>query len=397
MNRNVIKTGMALCLGAAMCFLGTGMHSESQAAAAAAATGAGSQTAGFRELGSALRLGYCQGESYYEFDEQFYYLVKGMEEYGLIPEVTEAGGFDEKVQSRELWQFLCSQNQEGWKVQFLPEAYMSLDAALDNGDGEVQAAKISSVAKKQKVDLLIIMGTRAGIAAKEASEKTPFMNFMAADPVGSGIVMDMGTSGIPGVWAQVDPDNFSRSISVMYDTFHPGTVGVVCADNEEAYIYSGARELEQFCQEKEVGILQEYVEDTFEEKNYREYVENLRSAHEKLASRVDVFILTTSLLEERDYPYVLEPFNEAGVPVYSINSVVDVEYGALMAAESSDYQNIGRFGADTIGRFLKGEKLEELNQVYQTAPFLVLNYTTAKRIGYQPDFTMLCSCSRIYH
>lgn len=346
------------------------------------------------ETNSPLQLGYCQSESYYEFDKQFYYLVKGLEEYGLISEVTKS--FDENVLSRDLWQFLSTQNQEGWKVHFVPEAYVSLDAFGETADNANQAEGLHMVMAQQGVELMLTMGTKAGIAAKQFAPKMPFMNFMAADPLSSGIVMDTGVSKSAGTWAMMDPENFTRSMSVMYDVFRPKTIGVVYSNNEEAYIYSGARELDSFCKETEVEVKREYVEDIFEEGDYNIYRDNLRDAHEKLAQQVDVFILTTTLLKEEDYDVVLEPFYETQVPVYSINSVEDVKYGALMAVEASDYQNIGRFGADTIKKIMAGEKLEEINQIYQTAPFLVLNYTTAKRIGYQPDFTMLYSASKIY-
>lgn len=341
-----------------------------------------------------LLLGYCQSDPYYEYDLQLYYLIKGLEEYGLIPRILEDGKISSDISSSQLWKYLSTLDQSQWGVQFAPEMFLSLDSGF-SGIKESEK-QMEELLKEQKIDMMITMGTKAGLAVKEQTE-TPLMNFMAADPVKAGIVDGTGFSGTPHVWAQVDPGNFTRSMEVMYDTFKPSEIGVIYADRDDAYVYSGAEELDHFCEEQQVEVSRVYVDDVFDEGEYDRYVREMRQAGETLAGSVDVFILTTSLLEKEDFPYVLEPFYEAGVPVYSINSIVDVEYGALMAVESSDYQNIGRFGADTLRKYISGTRLEKLNQVYQTAPFLVLNYTTAKRIGYRPDFDMLCSTSRIYH
>ena len=341
-----------------------------------------------------LLLGYCQSDPYYEYDLQLYYLIKGLEEYGMIPEILEAGEIGSDISSRELWRYVSSMDQRGWKVTFAPEVFLSLDTGADGANGPEK--QMETLLKEQKIDMMITMGTKAGLAVKEQTG-VPLMNFMAADPVKAGIVKGTNFSGSSSVWAQVDPGNFTRSMEVMYDTFTPTRIGVVYADRDDAYVYSGAEELDRFCEKQQVEVSRVYVDDVFDDGDYDHYVHEMRAAGEALAGSVDVFILTTSLLNQEDFPYVLEPFYEAGVPVYSINSIVDVEYGALMAVESSDYQNIGRFGADTLRKYTGGASLETLNQVYQTAPFLVLNYTTAKRIGYRPDFDMLCSTSRIYH
>jgi len=49
-----------------------------------------------------------------------------------------------------------------------------------------------------------------------------------------------------------------------------------------------------------------------------------------------------------------------------------------------------------LKRYINGEKLETLPQVYQTAPFLVINYDVARKIGYRPPFNLLLSANKIY-
>jgi len=342
-----------------------------------------------------LILGYCESDPYVEFDTQLYYLLMAMEEYDLISGVSDKLNSD--MPAREMWTIVSGINDPSWKIHFSPDVYVSLIESRYSSLSELgQYALIDGMIKKGNVNLMLTMGTSAGLTISALPSGTPLVNFVAADPFKSGIVANTETSEIPGRWAHVDVDAFGRTIQVMDDVFDPSSVGVVYADNSEAYIYSGADVLDAFCAEQGIEVHKQFVEDEFDEDQYELYVEQMHDAHAALAGQIDVYILTTSLLEAEDFDYVLSPLYDAGVPVYSINSSYDVECGALLAAEASDFPNIGRFGADTLRRYLEGEALESLSQIYQTAPFLVINYDTARRINYRPSFDMLLSASTIY-
>ena len=344
---------------------------------------------------SKLVLGYCESDPYVEFDIQLYYLLLGMEEYGLISDVAEL--LHDEMTASDMWTIVSIMNDPSWQVHFADDVYVSLIEHTYSGlSEEEQGLLIDSMIEEAGVNLMLTMGTSAGLTIAALPSGMPLVNFVAADPYKSGIVADTTTSGLANRWAHVDVDAFGRTIQVMDDVFNPSSVGVVYANNDEAYIYSGADVLDAFCAEHGITVHKQFVEDEFDEADYDLYVQQMHDAHAALAGQIDVYILTTSLLEEDDFEYVLSPLLDAGIPVYSINSSYDVECGALLAAEASDFPNIGRFGADTLRNYLNGAPLDALPQIYQTAPFLVINYDTARRIGYQPTFEMLLSASTIY-
>lgn len=342
-----------------------------------------------------LNIGYCEGESYYEFDYALYNLIYGLEEYGLIKNLPE--GMPVESNSRVIWKWICSQKQDGWGVRFIEDAFFSL---TDSEYGQMEEAEIieyiDQKVTKSDVSLMISMGTTAGLTTKALPSEIPMMCFAAADPVKSGIVANAQQSATPNVWAQIDSDGFKRTIKVMNDIFHPKKIGTVYANSEDAYIYSGVDVLDEFGKENNIEIIREFVEDPETSEQYDAYLDNLKNAYEKLAKEIDLFVLTTSLVDGDDFKDILKPFYDANVPVYSINSTEDVKFGALLAAESADYKNVGRFGADMIKRYISGEKLETLPQIYQTAPFLVINYDVARKIGYKPPFNLLLSANKIY-
>jgi ABC-type uncharacterized transport system substrate-binding protein len=344
-----------------------------------------------------IKLGYCQGESYYEFDYALNYLILAFEEKGMIGKLSKPLPYD--TLSRETWEFLKNEDQSSWQVQFAGGAYFSLDESEYTGFGEEKIAqKMLTAAQNEDVDVFIACGTMASLAAKQLSERCAVVSLAASDPVKSRIVARDDISETENVWAMTDPGAFNRSIMTMYDILQPKTVGVIYAGNDDAYIYSGADELDKFTVENGIEVKKRFVDDPegASEEETRKYYGEMTAAFEELSNEVDVFVMTTSLIETADMKDMFEPFYERNIPIYSINSTDDVKYGALMAIETSDYESIGYFTADTLAKYADGAKLSELPQIFQTAPFLTLNITAARRIGYKPDFKILLVASKIY-
>lgn len=341
-----------------------------------------------------LRIGYCEGEAYYEFDEQLYYLLRGMEEEGLLEGIIDSKAINENSSSKVIWNYVCKLDQSGWKVSMEPDSFINLSDAEYLEKKETQLTEeLRQKLKNQQIDLMITMGTTAGLVCKELTPDVEVMNYMAADPLNAGIIQDTNTSGVEGMWAHLDPDAFSRTLEIMNDILMPRKVGIVYADNEEAYIYSGASYVEEFCEKHNIAMERYYVDDDINEEEYGTYVQNMIKASENLAEKADVYLMTSSLLREKDYEKVLAPLYDKKIPVYSLNSTEDVRYGAMMAAESSDYENIGRFGANVMVEYTRGTPLKELEQVYKTAPSLYINYKAARRIRHCFDFTILRSAN----
>lgn len=334
-----------------------------------------------------LRIGYCQAGSYYEFDYEIYQIGRALAERGEI----SAPGLDELEQGADaylVWQALCSAESPYYEFDSM--------GFMDITSGDVDVAK---TIRERKIDLVITMGTGAGCEIRDKSD-VDYMNFIASDPVSSGITRSEESSGSSRAWAHVDVGVEKRALSVMDDIFSPKKIGIVYNDQDpEAYIYSGAASLDEFAKAGKREVVRAFVVDEFEDTKeaYEKYKAEMLSAHEKLAlSGIDTFVLTTSYLELEDMEEVLEPFVSRGIPVFSINSTEDVRCGALAAVEMIDYLNLGRFAADTLAAYRDGADLKDLPQLYSTAPFLVLNIDTCRRTGLKLPLDTLISASKIY-
>ena len=342
----------------------------------------------------AERIGYLQAESYYEFDYQIYEIASALDE-GIAAEAENGGSPVRGDPARKVWNRLCETSGD---FEFVPEAFVDLStAAWARLSEEEQAEKYKALMEENSVDLIITMGTAGGLFVKDSTE-IPYMNFLASDPVGSEIGAEF--SGSARGWAHVSVGIDDRALSVMHDIFRPKKIGIVYnMDDPESYIYSSASSVDAYAREHRVEVVRRSVSDDIDdtEEMYEEYKVAMLAAHQELADAgIDLYILTTSLLEPEDFAPVLEPFVEKGIPVFSVNSTEDVRYGATAAVEMCDYTNIGRFAAEAMHAWKAGESLDRISQIYDTAPFLVLNIDTLQRSGLRLSLDVLLSASEIY-
>lgn len=344
-----------------------------------------------------LRIGYCQAGEYYEFDYQIYQIGYALTEANDITcesfnDLKQGDSYD------EVWKALSSCKSDYY--EFGIDCCFDLTSPEFFGlSEEKMGEKLDKLINDKDIDLMITMGTVAGVMVKEYTE-VPYMNFMASDPVSSGITKASDYSGDYRAWANVNEGIELRAVSVMYDLFTPQKVGIVYdGGNPDAYVYSGAVIVDDFAAEHGIEVIKEYVSDEFEDTDeaYKNYFDEMKAAHERLAGQgIDLYILTTSYLELEDFYDALHPFMEHNIPVFSINSTEDVRCGALAAVEMIDYQNIGRFAADNLKKYHDGVSLRDLQQQYATAPFLVLNIDTMHETGVKLSYETLISSSKIY-
>ncbi|MBR5969317.1 MAG: hypothetical protein IK016_03105 [Lachnospiraceae bacterium] len=347
-----------------------------------------------------LRIGYCQAGGYYEFDYQLYQIGMALADTGDLS-APELMVLQQGDSAEDVWRALSLGKSE--RYVFVSDAFFDIASVEFTGtttaDEETLNRRLAQRIRQERIDLMITMGTSAGLAVKDCSE-VPYMNFIASDPVSSGIVEDADYSGDARAWAHVNDGVEERALTVMNDIFPCETLGIVySAEDPEAYVYSGAASVDEFAEVYGKTVLTEHVTDEFEDtpEAYQAYYDGMYEAHRKLAeSGVDLYILTTSLLELSDFYSVLQPFMEKGIPVFSINSTEDVRCGALAAVEMIDYRNIGYFAADTLGMYQTGKRLDMLPQQYPTAPFLVLNVDTMRETGIKLPLDTLISASVIY-
>lgn len=343
------------------------------------------------EDGEKWRIGYCEGEPFVNFAGHLHGLLTGLDETGWIEDLEGLPYEPGQEDSRVMWQYLA-QNEKSPYLEFVEDAHYSFFL-----EPESEEELLERLEHEGDLDLVIVMGTYAGVALSTDSHQVPVLVFSASDPLGSGIVESVDDSGSPHVWAHLDPGRDRRQVEVFYDLFEFETMGLVYEDSELGRIFSAIDDVEEVAAEQGFDIARRFVAEPVDSADYERYYSELLSAHEELAQEVDAFYLSIASIEAEKLPTLLHPFYRHDIPVFSQLGSGEVQYGALASVARADFNDIGIFGAHIIGQVLDGHKPRELTQVYMETPNIALNLEVAERVGYQVPFEVMLVADLIYH
>lgn len=344
-----------------------------------------------RKDGKPFQIAYIDYDQYAPSTRQFYYIILALQEAGWIKEGKLP--FDEKEEDAMEMIARMSETDLGEYVAFSKED--SFYIAYE--DEEKVKEKLTEDARAGKIDLFLTSGTNAGIFIKELGLDVPMLNVASTDPVASGIIDSTQDSGDPYVWAQVEPSVPLRQLKYYHEIIPFQRLGTVIYGDE---IISAVPDQEQAAEEVGFSRIQYNIEErsreTSEEKE--EYYSLLKEYFHTLVyeDNIDAYFLTVDVINDLDrMDELLDVFYQEKIPVFLMDDENALEKGGLMLIAAYDYQNIGRFVADTLGKALYQEMLNTIPCVYQSAPYICLNMDVAKKIDFSPDFEFLLSCDRI--
>jgi len=352
---------------------------------------AGSNNPITKENGAKWRIGYCESESFNSYTDTLAAIVKGLAELGWI---TGLDGFDQAVNTRDskkIWHWLAAQKVSP-DLQFVADAFYNLKDSPKGTEEKI----IQRLQQEKDLDLMLAMGTRAGVALANNRHNTNIFVFEAANAVRSGIVKSAEDSGLDHVWAHVDPQCFERQLKVFHDIVKFKKLGLVYENSEAARVYSAVSEVEKLAAGQGFGIVRDYVNEPANAKDYERYYRQVGAAYAKLSKQVDAMYVTVACLEENKLAELFQPFYQNKIPVFSQSGEEEVEHGALMTVSVTDEVNLGRFGADNISRCLHGTKPRQLPQSFQSAPKLILNAEVARKIDFKIPFKLIIVTDQVY-
>ncbi len=343
-----------------------------------------------REDGTKWRIGYCESEAFITYSGTLVGIVNGLYERGWI---TDLEGFDEVSNSndaRQIWQWLAARESSPF-IEFVDDAFYNLKS------GDNSADIIERLDIQHDLDLMIVMGTQAGVDLRSDGHDTSILIFAASNAVRAGIIDSEKDSGLDHVWAHMDSNRFERQLSVFYDIVKFKKLGMVYEDSDIARVYSAVSEVENLAAEKDFEVVRYYVDEPRTPEDYERYYREVQDAYNKLATQVDAMFVTVASLESTKLPALFTSFYENNVAIFSQLGNVEVEYGALMTVSVMDELNVGRFGADTVIKCLKGANPRELPQVFQSAPRIIFNAQVAEKIGFKIPFKLIMVTDKVYH
>lgn len=345
-----------------------------------------------------VRLGYVESEEYGSFTQLLLCIALEFAEQGSIDssfaEKYKDVNYEEKFvigDTRKLWEDICDANVSGAGYVFVRDAFYNLDEM----DEEEQKTVLTS-----DVDIMLSMGTGSGVYLAQNKTGYKFMNMFAADPIESGIVKSTTERFDDRSFALVDTTPYIRQLDAGYKFLGFKKLGVVYEDSEDAYIYSAIPTIEAKAEQYGFEVVYEHVDEPVNDEDYEKYYSELKAAYRSLAAKgIDCLLVTISSIEYEDKMQELldDCIIPSNIKTLAQDELIPVANGVLFGVTLTDCPESATHMVKQIRRYAEeGVSFDKLDMVCETTPKIGVNYTTARRIGFDISFKDLLMVDYIY-
>ncbi len=342
--------------------------------------------------GKKWRIGYYQGgysDNYYPYIS---YTIKGLIDLGWIDRIEIPTIADKDP--KKFWNWLATNVKSNY-VEFPTDAFYNADW---NKETRMVTKKtiIDRLNNKKDIDLIIAMGTWAGVDLANNSHNTPVMVMSSSDPISSGIIISNEDSGYDHVFARIDPNRWERQIRIFYKTIGFKKLGVAYEDTTLGRSYASIDMIESIAKEKQFNIIRCFTKDDVPDKKIAE--ESVVKCFENLAPQVDaIYVVQQQGVNSTTIPKLVTIANRYRIPTFSQLGSEEVKAGLLMSiSRQGGFGPVGRFLAVTMAKIFNGAKPRQLNQVFEEGPAIALNLKTAEIIGLYLKAEILAAADEIY-
>ncbi|ACL02201.1 ABC-type uncharacterized transport system, periplasmic component [Desulfatibacillum aliphaticivorans] len=330
------------------------------------------------------RIGYFEGGPWPDYYENLLETAIGLSELGWMEKFQppKRGKPDD---ARALWQWLA-RNVKSPYLEFAEDAFWSSN--WEDDARETNRLACIKALQERKVDLMIAMGTWAGLDLANNKHSVPTLVMSTTDPIQAGIIKSAKDSGFDHVTVECDPTRYLRQIRLFHDIIQFKRLGYVCEDSPEAKAYSNEEDLKKVAKERGFKLVECYTQDTNipEEEAVQGYLKCL----ERIAPDIDAFYFSAHQgAAPENMHKVLAPLMEHKIPTWSNWGMVCVKTGALMSVGRKNFKEYGAFYAKDIALILNGAKPRDLDQIMKEELSLAINLETARIIGYTPPKNLL--------
>jgi len=237
---------------------------------------------------------------------------------------------------------------------------------------------------RQKVDVIVTVGTPAGFAARDATKTIPIVLGANSDPVGVGLVASLARPGgnITGN-SLMAPELSGKRLDVLR-TLKPGiTRFAILWDSSNPGMAARVQETRVAADHSHVLL------HTVGPRS----VDELETAFaDLLRQQPDALLVTTEPFTRRYMSRIVDFANSNKVPALFEDSAF-VEAGGLMSYGPS-YRAIFQTAAVFVDKVLKGARPADLPIEQPTKFELVMNLKTARLIGVEVSPTLLALTDR---
>ncbi len=304
----------------------------------------------------------------------------------------------DKIQSknkdtRRLWNWLVKEASSDY-LEFVGDGYYS--ANWDDQLRKENRARILDMLRRGKdVDLVIAMGTWAGLDLANDEHSVPTVVMSTSDPVESGIIKSAEDSGYDHVHARVDPYRYERQLRIFHDIIKYKKLGIAFEDSIYGRSYSAIDTVEKVAADIGFEVVKCYTKSDISDTSIAS--RSVIQCFEKLSKQVDaIYVTIQGGVNPDSIPTLVEIANRNRIPTFSQLGSKEVQQGFLFSISRPGFKPAGLFLSATIAQILNGAKPRQLKQLFEETPSIAINLKTAEIVGLYLYADILAAADTIY-
>ncbi len=295
--------------------------------------------------------------------------------------------------TKRLWNWLVNSAKSDY-LEFVSDGYYSA-----NWDDKQRQANRAEILKSLKwdtdIDLVIAMGTWAGLDLANNEHSVPTVVMSTSDPVESGIIKSVEDSGYDHVHARVDPYRYERQLRIFHDIIKFKKLGIAFEDSIYGRSYAAIDTVEKVAADIGFEVVKCYTKSDISDTNVAS--QSVIQCFDQLSKQVDaIYVTIQGGVNPESIPQLVAIANRNRIPTFSQLGAKEVQQGILFSISRPGFKPAGLFLSATIAQILNGAKPRELKQLFEETPSIAINLKTAEIVGLYLYADILAAADTIY-
>jgi len=328
--------------------------------------------------------------NYYHYLEA---TINGLMKLGWIEKSDLKDIQSRKKDTRRLWNWLANKSNSDY-LEFLEDGYYSANWD-DEQRQENRSRLLERLTSEDEINLVIAMGTWAGLDLANNEHSVPTIVMSTSDPVESGIIKSQDDSGYDHIHARVDPYRYERQLRIFHDIIKFKKLGIAFEDSIYGRSYSAIDTVEKVAADIGFEVVKCYTQSDISDTNIAS--QSVIRCFDELAQKVDaIYVTIQGGVNPESIPILVEIANRNSIPTFSQLGSKEVQQGFLFSISRPGFKPAGLFLSATIAQILNGAKPRQLKQVFEETPSIAINLKTAEIVGLYLYADILAAADTIY-
>jgi ABC-type uncharacterized transport system substrate-binding protein len=343
--------------------------------------------------GKKWRIVFYEGGPHANYYHYLEATVRGLMNLGWMEKADLKKIQSKRRDTERLWNWLVN-NSDSDYLEFLEDGYYSA-----NWDDDQRKANKTRLLKRLRsegdINLVIAMGTWAGLDLVNNEHSVPTMVMSTSDPVEAGIIESENDSGFDHVHARVDPYRYERQLRIFYDIIKFKKLGIAFEDSIYGRSYSAIDTVEKVAADIGFEVVKCYTKSDISNTNIAS--QSVIRCFDELSKKVDaIYVTIQGGVNPESIPSLVAIANKNSIPTFSQLGAKEVQQGFLLSISRPSFKPAGLFLSATIAQILNGAKPRQLKQVFEETPSIAINLKTAEIVGLYLYADILAAADTIY-